>query len=164
MHLKMQQDQFQARKQLNKRNFKMNSNLAYNLDDDLPLIQVKQSSAFLKKKTILIIEDDLILNQTIKRFAEKSYETVLSFDCTEKAENYLKNSNIKIDIALIDYFLPGDNGANFAKRLMKKNTDGKFYLMSGDLAHIKNEESLNSFKDFLAKPLSINKIKEIIEL
>lgn len=142
----------------------MRTNLAYAINyDDGVESSLAEASAPLNQKTILIIEDDQILSQTIKRFAEKYFDRVLIFECAEKASNYLNNSPIKIDLALIDYFLPGQNGADFAKKISKKNPNGRLFLMSGNLEHIQNNESLNNFEDFLAKPLSLQKIKQIIE-
>ncbi|MDD2696774.1 MAG: response regulator [Candidatus Pacebacteria bacterium] len=72
----------------------------------------------MKKKKILIIEDEKILGQMYKdKFLQAGFNTTL---VTSAEEAIKKVSRIKPDLILLDILLPRENGIGFLTRLMKK--------------------------------------------
>jgi len=73
----------------------------------------------MKKKKILIVEDEKILGQMYKdKFLQSGFDTTL----VNSAEEAIKKvSKIKPDLILLDILLPKENGIGFLTRLMKKS-------------------------------------------
>jgi DNA-binding NtrC family response regulator len=110
----------------------------------------------------LIVEDDPVLLELLTRQAENFSKNVLGFQSAEHAQLYLNNSQTVFDVAIVDYFLPKDNGSTLVKNLKKNNKDGKIYLMTGDLQKITKKEQ-KGFNDKFQKPLSMKDIYKIFD-
>ena len=111
-------------------------------------------------KKLLIVEDDDILVDIIKNFAQNFFDEIYHFESAEKASIFLQNKNHAFDAVLLDFFLPGENGDSIVNNL-KKQTNGKLYLMSGDLETAKKSVNQEFFDGVLQKPLSLEVMHDI---
>jgi DNA-binding NtrC family response regulator len=112
-----------------------------------------------ERKTLLLVDDDPIILANLKKQAEKYYHKIYCFESAEKARLFIRNTEVRFDTVLLDYFLPGDSGNAIVVDIKKKD-GARVYLMTGDLANV----PLKDVKDFdacLPKPLRSKLIKEI---
>ena len=112
-----------------------------------------------EQRVLLLVDDDPVILNSLKKQAEKYYHRIICFDSAEHARLYIMNTNIEFDTALIDYFLPGDSGNEILSELKKKE-GAKIYLMTGDLSSV----PLSDVKEFdacIPKPIRSSRIKEI---
>ena len=121
------------------------------------------------RKTILIVEDELINQELLKNFLEDSYDLLVASDGLE-AINIIKEYKHNISLILLDLFLPGLNGKDILKRL-KSNDEYKnipVIIITSDIDS--EEETLNiGAIDFIPKPypakgIILARVKRIIEL
>ena len=112
------------------------------------------------KKRLLIVEDDDILVDIIKNFAQNFFDEIYHFESAEKASLFLKNHPYNFDSILLDFFLPGENGDSILSEL-KNRTKGEIYLMSGDIETAKNNIQTSQFDGVLQKPLSLESMHKI---
>lgn len=116
------------------------------------------------EKNLVIIEDDPIQQEYLKKIGEDFFNKTLCFNSVEHASIYINNVDLKIDIVLIDYFLPGERGTSIVSLMKSLNENAKLYLMTGDLNKIDPEDShLEDLESYIQKPLSFNQIKKIFE-
>lgn len=113
-------------------------------------------------KVLLILEDDKIMSSLIKQYASKFYSKILEFDSVEKAEFFLQNTNVIIDTALVDYFLPGKDGPEILSKI-KKNANTQVVLMSGQSQDISTTKVLKEFDQFLPKPFTIKTLHDLFD-
>lgn len=113
-------------------------------------------------KVLLILEDDKIMTDIIRQYASKFYSKVLTFDSVEKAEFFLQNTSIRIDTALVDYFLPGKDGPEILSKI-KKNPHTQLILMSGQSQDISTTTVLKEFDQFLPKPFTVKALHDLFE-
>lgn len=69
-------------------------------------------------KNIVVIEDDALINQTIKEILKNRYENVDTF--TDAAEGMEKLHLINPDLILLDIFLGHHNGIDILEKLRKE--------------------------------------------
>lgn len=78
---------------------------------------------------IVLVEDDSILSKVIQYELKKQFECeVYAFKTGEDA---LLKEDLKADIFIIDYYLPGINGNQVLEGIYEANIDAKFIAISG---------------------------------
>ena len=117
------------------------------------------------RKTILIVEDELINQELLKNFLEDTYDLLIASDGLE-AIDIIKEHKNNISLILLDLFLPNLNGKDILKRL-KNNDEYKnipVIIITSDIDS--EEETLNiGAIDFIpAKGIILARVKRIIEL
>jgi DNA-binding NtrC family response regulator len=114
------------------------------------------------KSTMLIVEDDDVMCKTIAEVFEKGGLRVLSANNGEDAVNYLKNE--KIDIALIDFRLPGMNGLELLKNIKEADEGIMVIVMT---AHPDVKMAISAMKagayDYINKPFELEELKLLID-
>jgi DNA-binding response OmpR family regulator len=114
-------------------------------------------------KSIILIEDDKALGETIVSFLEIKNYSVVHFLDGEKALPYIKN-NVP-DLILCDIVLPGITGLQVMKKLkVNKNTKLiPIIILSAVHYKITNREAFNiGSEDFITKPFNFKELEESI--
>lgn len=116
-------------------------------------------------KKIMIIEDEQDILTLYKDFlSKKGYFVVASSTFAEKAvDDYL---NLKPDIVLLDYKLPGKNGLEASKEILKEDGEAKILILTAHENVMSEFESESSFQNknifVLMKPIKLSKLNDII--
>ena len=112
--------------------------------------------------TILIIEDDEMLNAGICFNIESKGWKTLSACCIKDAKEVITQN--RVDLILLDINLPDGNGFQFAKIIKEKDNIPFIFLT----AHNLEEEVLNGFElgaeDYITKPFNIKIVLKKIEV
>lgn len=116
-----------------------------------------------QKKTVMIVEDDLILNLLYESYLEKlgydaEGELVYGKTAIEVAQK------IKPDLILMDISLEGEiDGITAMKEIRKFSNVPVIYITgNSDPHHVQRAKETN-YLDYLVKPIEFNDLKESIE-
>lgn len=122
-----------------------------------------QSKNSTNKKTVMIVEDDLILN-----LLYESYLEILGYDAEGKLV-YGKTAvevaqRIEPDLILMDISLEGDMDGIEAMKEIRNFSDAPVIYITGnsDPYHVQRAKETN-YIDYLVKPIEFNDIKESID-
>lgn len=103
--------------------------------------------------TILVLEDDMELNQTITYALKKEGYHVLSAYSCKEAEKFTENESFHL--AILDVNLPDGDGFQFCKWLKAKKQVPVLFVSARDL----EEDVLNGYElgadDYVTKPFSM---------
>lgn len=105
-------------------------------------------------RTILIVEDDMILNKTLAyNLASDGYEVTSAYKYQE-AVNYLKDK--EFDVALLDINLPDGNGLDLCQEIRGR---GQHTYMMFLTANDRESDMLKGYEaggaDYITKPFSV---------
>lgn len=113
---------------------------------------------------ILLVEDDISLNDSIKVFlTKKGYNVFASYSskyALKELEQY------QVDIIITDLMMPGIDGIEFIKQIRNAGIDVPIIIISAkDQFLDKREGILSGADDYLVKPLDLNELElKIISL
>ncbi len=114
------------------------------------------------QNSILLLEDDLQLNDTIKQFLElKGYEVFSAYDGFQ-AENIYYEKHI--DLMLLDVKVPKINGFEFLKNLRKsgKNTPAIFITSLNSVDDVTKGFDMGA-DDYIRKPFALKELLVRVE-
>lgn len=111
-------------------------------------------------KSILIVEDDPVINGGIKYFLEKNgLKAVSVFSCGE-AEKAL---NIGFSLIILDINLPDGNGLELCRKIREKSDIPIIFLTANDT----DEDMIEGFRsgcdDYIPKPFSVEVLLQRIK-
>lgn len=110
--------------------------------------------------TILIIEDDKLLNEGISFALKSEGYSVL---CEYNGKNVEKSLKDKVDLVILDINLPDRNGIDICKQIRKDRSIPIIFLTAKDT----EEDIVKGFKaggdDYITKPFSLPILKERIK-
>ena len=115
-----------------------------------------------KKKTILIIEDDIQYGEMLQdAMVDSRYNAFLAYSATGGIDIVRQK---KIDLIISDITLPSVNGIQLAERLMKMYLDIPIILITSanDLDLIRRALKLGVI-DYLVKPINVQELPLVIE-
>jgi DNA-binding NtrC family response regulator len=81
-------------------------------------------------KTILVVEDHLLLLKLVKEILEDAHFTVLTASSAKKAIHVEAAHSGTIDMLLSDVMMPGMSGPDLAKKLKEQRPEMRIILMS----------------------------------
>lgn len=107
--------------------------------------------------TILLLEDDRLLNRGIQLALEKDkHEVVVAYHFFEGVEKY---SEQHFDLFLLDISLPDGNGLMFCKNIRENSSSPIIFLTVNDT----EQDMLKGFQagcdDYIAKPFSVEVLR-----
>ncbi|GAB6045131.1 two-component system response regulator DccR [Caminibacter profundus] len=109
---------------------------------------------------VLLVEDDIDLNETIKEYLEDFFEVTSVFDGEEAIkEAYEKN----YDVIIFDVKLPKVDGFSAVKEIRKFKNTPIIFLTSLDSEKDVEEGFLSGGDDYIKKPFSLKELKYRID-
>ena len=115
-------------------------------------------------KSILLVEDDMLVRESISLALELKYNVLQASNCS-KAVQQLGNP---IDLVIVDYILPDGNGFELLKEIRKLDPSLPVIMLTAYSTEDLAMEALrNQVTDFIKKPSSIRylmtKIAELLK-
>jgi DNA-binding NtrC family response regulator len=112
--------------------------------------------------SIVVIEDDPLINQTVKAILNSKYEKVETF--TDAKEGIDKLHLINPDLMLLDIFLGHHNGLEILEQLRKEGWTMPVIIMTAfsDIKMAVKAMKLGA-EDFIVKPLDIEQLEISVE-
>lgn len=121
----------------------------------------------MSKKKILIIDDDIIICQSLQLLLQSEYD-VQYFNDVTSSKNYLDTPGSHVDLLILDYNISHENGIEFYQEEIKhKNRQIPAILISGFIVtKLKSKEEMDElnalFVQVFEKPFEISEIIECI--
>jgi DNA-binding NtrC family response regulator len=120
---------------------------------------MEQAPEFRDKKTILVVDDDASILETVSDVLGRDY-SVLRAGSGKEALQLSKNSESEICLLLSDFQMAGMSGIELATQITAQRPKIKVLLMSGYPAGML---VLNEGWHFLAKPFIPSQLRVLIE-
>ncbi|UOR11372.1 response regulator [Halobacillus amylolyticus] len=110
---------------------------------------------------VLIVEDDPMVAQLNKSYIEQIDGFMFSGVAANTDEAVEQMAQIKIDLMLLDVYLPGLNGIEFLKRIREQNQDIDVILITAasDIHQIQQSLRLGAV-DYLIKPFEFERFEK----
>lgn len=129
----------------------------HNINDVKPKIENPVES--MREKSILIIDDEEIIQNILTEvLGLMGFNTISAGSGVEGIDIFKKNKD-KIELILLDMFMPGKSGLDTSRELSSVDPNIKIIFMSGfpDEDGLSNEENQDQ-NSFLKKPFSIEEL------
>lgn len=113
--------------------------------------------------SVMIIEDDPMVREINSKFLKKidDFKLVKAASNLSEAMEFMENN--KVDLILLDIYLPKENGLEFLKKLRKEGAEVDVILITADKTSIMIQESLRyGAVDYLIKPFTLERFKEAL--
>jgi CheY-like chemotaxis protein len=131
---------------------------------------IEEDKIYLNKKTVVLIDDDKLINLTHKKILLNRYPNleVICFSDPNLGLEYIineskKNSQISHNL-LLDINMPSINGWSLLDKLISQNITPDVYMISSsiDTNDILKSKSYSMVKGFITKPLSEDKLPILV--
>lgn len=133
-------------------------------DEDAPPGKLPETTGY--KSRILVVEDEHEISTIINRVLEAQGFMTQVTDTAESALALMERTGEQFDLVISDIMLPGLNGMQLSKLVLKKHPDTKFLFMSGYSADaIGHYGEFDEVYAFIPKPFTIsNLIKKVVDV
>ncbi len=109
------------------------------------------------EKKILIVDDEEAIRHLFKAALKHKGYTVYSAKSGEQALELLSNESISV--MFLDLNLPGINGIDLCRKIIKKSPDTIAYAVTGYSSNYKSSECQNAgFSDYFSKPIHLEEL------
>lgn len=113
------------------------------------------------KKTILVIDDDDVLRDLMLSMLTRMDYNVLTASSGDEAVQVSKTTSVKIDVAILDLFLPDIRGDKICPEIQENHPELKIILMSG--YGLQDTDFLNvKTNGFIQKPCTYKELEETL--
>jgi len=113
----------------------------------------------LQKKSILLVEDDAAVRSSLRDLIEQEYAVLEASNYTEAVNQLEKH----IDLALVDYVLPGVDGFELIKTIKKLKPSLPVIIMTGfSTESVLMKAVRTGVTDYIKKPLDPAHLKRIL--
>ena len=112
---------------------------------------------------VMIIEDDPMVRELNEEFLKKvqGFELLSSVGNLTDARNFIKKH--KLDLILLDIYLPKENGIDFLKWLREHEINVEVILITADKTIDRIQEAFRyGARDYLIKPFTLERFKEAL--
>jgi len=110
---------------------------------------------------VMIVEDDPMVMEINTKFLEKvpGFSLVKSANCLTQAKEFVLSE--KLDLILLDIYLPRENGVNLIKWLRKEELLVDVIFITADKSSVRIQESFRyGAIDYLIKPFTFERFKD----
>ncbi|MFI5346647.1 MAG: response regulator transcription factor [Elusimicrobiota bacterium] len=119
-----------------------------------------------ERRKILIADDEASIREILSiQLARMGYEVLIAADGAEAVEVYEKE---RPDLVVLDVMMPRMNGLEACQKIraLEKKSGPRvpiLFLTARDTTHDKTSAALSGGDDFVAKPVSLQELRERVE-
>ena len=111
--------------------------------------------------TILLLEDDLQLNQTVKKFLElKDFQVISAIDSIDAQDLFYEN---RVDLMILDVKVPSMNGFEFLKKIRENSNTPAIFITSLNSVDDVEKGFKAGADDYIRKPFELKELLLRIE-
>ncbi len=115
------------------------------------------------QRTILLVDDDTLVLQTMRLLLAQRGYVVLSANCGAEALEKMQERDGRVDLVVTDVDMPIMSGTQLATQLLQSYPGLEIIFVSGrSLRDIESSEPLPSSGTFLEKPFLMTDLETII--
>lgn len=129
----------------------------------IPAYEPARNKVSEKDKIVLLAEDEVMLSDLLSELLESTgYNVLKVYNGMEVLK--LLTEEIKVDMVILDYNMPGMNGADCAKKIRELNLDMPIILSTGSMSIADNQELRQAgITDFVTKPYEFDQLLQTIQ-
>lgn len=129
----------------------------------IPAYEPTKNRISAKEKIILLAEDEVMLSDLLSELLESTgYNVLKVYDGYEVLK--VLTEEIKVDLVLLDYNMPGMNGVDCANQIRQLNLDMPIVLSTGSMSITDNENLRKmGITAFVTKPYEFDQLLETIQ-
>lgn len=129
----------------------------------IPAYEPTRNKVSAEEKIILLAEDEVMLSDLLSELLESTgYNVLKVYDGNEVLK--VLTEEIKVDLVLLDYNMPGMNGVDCADQIRRLNLEMPIVLSTGSMSIADNENLRKmGITDFVTKPYEFDQLLETIQ-
>lgn len=113
---------------------------------------------------VLVVDDEAIVLESVTQVLRSHFEEIVIETARNSREGLIKVEHFRPHLIMSDIKMPGMNGIEFIERIRKVNTTVKIVIVSAyDHFEYAKEAVRFDVEDYLLKPLTKNKLIEVVE-
>ncbi len=113
-------------------------------------------------KCVLVVDDSLLARMMLKKFVSKLLPDWVLIEAKDGQDALARIAGKNLDIALVDYNMPGISGIDLAKKLRQQFSNAAIALITANIQdYIINEAKVLGIS-FISKPIEEEKIAAFI--
>lgn len=113
---------------------------------------------------VLVVDDEAIVLESVTQVLTSHFEDLLIETARNSREGLIKVEHFRPHLIMSDIKMPGMNGLEFIERIRKVNSTVKIVIVSAyDHFEYAKEAVRFGVEDYLLKPLTKNKLIEVVE-
>jgi DNA-binding NtrC family response regulator len=117
-----------------------------------------------EKLTVLVVDDEPMITTVLAAVLRRAGYLVLAATGPREAMEICRNVEPPIALAIVDYLMPEQNGADLAAQLKTIQPDMRVVMMSGYTgAEIKMAEVPCEVHGFLQKPFKVETAMDVVQ-
>ena len=135
-------------------------------DDTMPRNNTQNSenndTHFLRRETILIVDDDLLHLHSLRTLMEQAGHSVITTDHGETAMEHLNDG--RVGLLLLDLNMPRISGSKIMDHIIAHKIDTSIIVVSGETSFEAAEDALrHGAYDYIRKPYSIDNLLNSVD-
>lgn len=116
----------------------------------------------MSSKKAIIVDDSKLACLMVRKIFSASFKDWELLEATNGDDALAKTAGLSIQLALVDFNMPGMNGVDLAKELRAKQPELAIYLVTANVQEPMRQRAESEGLGFIAKPISSEKISELI--
>jgi len=118
----------------------------------------------LEKTTVLVVDDEPMVTTILSAILRKAGYAVISATGPREALEICRKPEARIDLAIVDYIMPDQNGAELACCLQGLHPGMRIVMMSGYTGpEVRMNDVPCEVHGFLAKPFKLEAAVEVVQ-
>ncbi len=109
-------------------------------------------------KSILIVDDSSLARMMMKNIISQSFSEWKIIEANNGDEGMKQADNNHVDMALIDFNMPGMNGIDLSAQLLEKHPEIKIHLVTANIQEKMRQRAEAMGIGFIMKPISKDKL------
>ncbi|MBF0152596.1 MAG: response regulator [Magnetococcales bacterium] len=114
----------------------------------------------MKNKTVLVVDDSSLARMMMRNIVNQSFQDWDIVEAKDGQEGLDKAGAKPIDLALLDFNMPGMNGIDLAVKLREMNKETRIYLVTANVQEKMRQRADTIGVGFIMKPISKDKLTQ----
>lgn len=116
----------------------------------------------METKTVLIVDDSSLARMLMRKIFSTQFKEWKVLEAKEAQEALVHLQSATIQLALVDYNMPGMNGIDLAEQLMQQQPHMSIHLVTANIQERMRLRAEAIGIGFIKKPISRNKIANVL--
>lgn len=117
----------------------------------------------MKEETVLVVDDSRVSRMMICAIVRENYPGAELVEAANGEEAESKSLGLALDRIILDYNMPGIDGLALAERLLSEHPQAHITLLTANIQSSVQERAKSMGVNFVAKPISEDKICSIFK-
>ena len=113
-------------------------------------------------QTVLVVDDSSLARMMMRTLMSKNFPDVTLLEAASGKDARLICDDQHVDIALLDYNMPGINGLDLALELMNSCPDMQMYLVTANVQEATRQRAEAAGLGFITKPVDAAQLEPIL--